>query len=166
MITLVAAVGPRGEIGFEGRLPWANLPGDLARFVKITRGKTVIMGRRTFESIGHPLPGRTNVVVTSREMSIPGLIVTDSLRRAIDLVGPADACVIGGKRIYAEALPYCSYAALTLAHEPVNADTFFPVAKFNSLGWDILARWPEQGWDGVLVRQSNHPVMPFKLETR
>ena len=76
------------------------------------------MGRRTFESIGHPLPGRTNIVVTSREMSIPGLIVTDSLRRAIDLVGRADACVIGGERIYAEALPYCSYAALTLAQNP------------------------------------------------
>jgi dihydrofolate reductase len=165
MITLVAAIGPRGEIGYQGGLPW-SLPGDLARFRRETMGKAIIMGRRTFESIGKPLDGRLNIVVTSREMSIPSLIVTVSLRRAIDLVGRADCCVIGGERIYAEALPHCSYAALTLAREPVNADTFFPVAKFNSLGWDILARWPEQGWDGVLVRRSNHPVMPFKLETR
>ena len=162
MITLVAAVGPRGEIGLQGKLPW-SLAGDLARFKRETAGKAVIMGRLTFGSIGRLLPGRDNIVVSSHKLTIPGIIVASSLRHAMNIVGGADVCVIGGVGIFTEALPYCSYAALSLAREPVDADTFFPVAAFNNLGWDTLACWPEQGWDGVLVRQSSHPTNPFKL---
>jgi dihydrofolate reductase len=164
VITIVAALGPRGEIGCQGKLPW-HLPSDLRHFKRVTWGKPVIMGRRTFESCG-PLPGRENIVLSRRETLIPGTVVTESLAHSMKLVGTRDCCVIGGAEVFAEALDHCSYAALSLVHESGPADTFFPVAKFNKLDWDVLARWPDDGWDGVLVRQSPHPAMPFKLETR
>jgi dihydrofolate reductase len=165
-MTIVAAIGPNGGIGLNGRLPWRNLPGDLPRFKKMTMGKPVIMGRLTFGSIGRPLPGRTNIVISSNRLTIPGIIVTKTFADGMSRAGNDDVFVIGGSRVFEEALDHCQYAALTLVREPVNADTFFPVAKFNGLGWDTLARWPEQGWDGVLVRRSPHPTMPFKLEVK
>jgi dihydrofolate reductase len=165
MITIVAALGPRGEIGCQGKLPW-HLPGDLAHFKRITWGKTVIMGRKTFESIGRPLPGRKNVVLSRRDVLFPGTVGTKSFASVLILVGAQDCCVIGGAEVFAEALDHSTYAALSLVHESGPADAFFPAAKFNKLNWDVLARWPDNGWDGVLVRRSPHPTMPFKLETR
>ena len=137
MITLVAAIGPRGEIGLQGKLPW-SLAGDLARFRRETVGRHVIMGRRTFESIGHALPGRTNIVVTSHEMSIPGLIVASSFRQAMYIVGSVDACVIGGVGIFTEALPYCSYAALSLLE---NRSTQTPFSR-----WRPSTTWAGTPW--------------------
>src|SRR4051812_21138820 len=111
MIQLVAAMDEAGGIGFRGALPLWNAAGDLKRFRKLTMGTVVVMGRRTFDDLGRPLPGRANIVVTSR-MSIPGVICANSIDEAIEIVGSRPCSVIGGRKIFEAFLPYCSQAAL------------------------------------------------------
>lgn len=163
MIKIVAAMDQAGGIGYGGRLlPW-HVPGDLKRFRRLTEGKAVIMGRRTFEEIGRPLPNRTNIVVT-RSTSISGIIRTGSVADAIKAVGGGDACVIGGTRIFEEALPYCTHATLTLVRGAFPSDTFFPVASFNRLTWEWLGTYGGVGGDLVVLKRVETTEHPFKLE--
>lgn len=126
-VALVVAADEEGGIGRGGGLPW-HLPADLKHFRTLTMGKPVIMGRRTWESIGRPLPGRRNVVVSRQpSLQVPGCEVAGSLDDALRLVDDAaEACVIGGAEIYRLALPLADLIHLTRVHARVEADTFLP----------------------------------------
>ena len=126
-IYMIAAVAQNGVIGAGGTLPW-HLPEDLKHFKKLTLGHPVIMGRRTWESLGKPLPGRENIVVTRRPgFAAPDASVAASLAGAIALcAGEPVAFVIGGAEIYAAALPLADGLVLTEIRQDYEGDTFFP----------------------------------------
>jgi len=132
--SLVVAMARNRVIGRDNQLPW-RLPADLAYFKRITMGHPVIMGRRTYESIGRPLPGRLNIVVSrSPQFSAPGCTVVPSLAEAWRAAGDAEeVCVIGGTSIFAEALPAADRIHLTEVEAEVPGDTWFP--EFDRSEW-------------------------------
>jgi dihydrofolate reductase len=139
VISLVAAVASNRVIGRGGRLPW-RLPDDLRHFRATTLGKPVIMGRRTFESIGKPLPGRRNVIVTrDPAFSVEGCCVAHDLDVALDLAGAApEIVVIGGASLYLDFLPRAERIYLTEVHAEVDGDAFFP--DLNPADWIEASR--------------------------
>ena len=126
-IALIAALAENRVIGRENRLPW-RLPADLRRFKSVTMGKPVIMGRKTYESIGKPLPGRRNIVVTrDPDYRAQGCQVVHSLEQALEAgAGHAEVMVIGGAELYREALGRAERMYLTLIRAEVDGDTLFP----------------------------------------
>lgn len=141
----MVAMASNGVIGSKNRLPW-HLPEDLRYFKRITLGKPIIMGRKTFESIGRPLPGRPNIVVSrSVDWSAPGVTVADSLESALYSAqalaaasGAEELMVIGGAQIYAAALPLASRLYVTEVHAAVAGDTWFP--PVNPAEWREITR--------------------------
>jgi dihydrofolate reductase len=133
-VALVVAMADNGVIGKGGGLPW-HLPDDLKYFKVVTFGKPVLMGRRTFESIGKPLPGRRNLVMTrSAAAAVPGVEYVGSLEQARSLAaGAAELCVIGGAEVFALALPLATRIYLTRVHAQVTGDVYFPLRDFS--GW-------------------------------
>lgn len=126
IISLIAAMSDERVIGLEGKLPW-HIPADLARFKSITLGHAVLLGRRTFESIGHPLPGRRNIVITGNGGEIEGCEIARSLAEAIAATeGAEEIFVCGGERLFTEALPLCQRIYLTLVHDSYRGDVHFP----------------------------------------
>lgn len=132
-VCLVVARARNGVIGNAGALPW-RMPSDLKSFKALTMGKPVIMGRKTFESIGKPLPGRTNIVVTRQQDYAPGGVeVAPTLARAVDLAhdfayaeGVAEIMIIGGGEIYRQSLELADRVYLTEIAMDVDGDTKFP----------------------------------------
>jgi dihydrofolate reductase len=126
-IALVVAMDRNGVIGAGGRLPW-RLPADLRRFRHITMGKPIIMGRRTHESIGRPLPGRENIVVTrDRSYKAAGCTVVHGLDQALEHCHAADEVMImGGAELYSRTLELADRIHLTEVHADVTGDTYFP----------------------------------------
>lgn len=128
-ITLVAAAGENGVIGRDGGMPW-HLPADLAYFKRVTMGKPLLMGRRTYESIGRPLPGRLNLVLSRNPDYRPeGCRRVGSLEEAVQeaaLRGARELMVAGGGGVYAEALPLADRVLLTRIHATPSGDTYFP----------------------------------------
>lgn len=127
IVSLIVAADERGGIGRDGGLPW-HLPDDLKRFKALTMGKPMVMGRRTWESIGRPLPGRRSLVVSrQRNVEIPGAEVVNSFEDALLAAGDVpEVCVIGGAELYRAALPRADLVHLTRVHGTVEADTFLP----------------------------------------
>lgn len=127
MISIIAAVANRGVIGGENRLLW-HIREDLQRFKRITVGHPVVMGRRTFESLGGPLPGRTNVVITrQKDYPAPGCTVARSLEEAVGLFSPdEEVFVIGGEQVYRAALPLAGRMYLTAVEADYTGDVKFP----------------------------------------
>jgi dihydrofolate reductase len=125
--SIVVAVARNGVIGRDNRLPW-KLPKDLAYFKRVTMGHPVVMGRRTWESIGRALPGRLNIVVTRNpSLDAPGATVVPSLADAWKAAGNADeVSIIGGTSIFRETLPIADRIHLTEVEADVEGDTFFP----------------------------------------
>ncbi len=152
-VVLVAAVADNGVIGVDGRLPW-HLPDDLAHFKRVTTGNVVIMGRRTFESIGRPLPRRTNIVVTRQpDWSAEGVVTAASLPEALEVAEEydGDAMVIGGGEIYALAMPLADRQVLTEVHVSPEGDAHYPA--FDRADWTETAREERDGYAFVwLVR--------------
>ena len=142
-MALIAAVAANRTIGLGNRLPW-RLPEDLRRFKALTLGHPVVMGRRTWESIGRPLPGRLNIVVSRNPgYAAPGATVVHSLDDAWRAAGDADeVCVIGGTSLFAEALPTADRIHLTEVDAEVAGDTYFP--SFDRAGFSEreVARQP------------------------
>ncbi len=125
-IQIIVAIAKNFVIGNEGQIPW-HLSEDLKHFKEITTGHPVVMGRRTFESIGRVLPNRMNIMVSSTfDKEVEGLTVVKSLAEAIALVGDKTLMVIGGARMYAEALPLASTLHLTTIDKEFFGDTKFP----------------------------------------
>jgi len=130
MINMIVAIGANREIGGGNDLLW-RIPEDLKRFKNITMGHPMVMGRKTYESIGRPLPGRTSIVVTrNKDFEVPDeVIVVDSLEQGLEEAKKLDdeVFVIGGGQIYTEALPITDRLHLTKVHQAFdNADIFFP----------------------------------------
>lgn len=149
-ISLVVAMGRNRAIGRDGGLPW-HLPEDLRHFRALTLGKPVIMGRRTCESIGRPLPGRHNIVVTrSADYRPAGFTVCASLEEAYAACGDGDetageVMVIGGATIYEQALAHADRIHLTLIDRDFDGDTFFP--NYDEQSWTVSARSDHRGAD-------------------
>jgi dihydrofolate reductase len=125
MIALVVAYDKNKAIGKDGKMPW-NIPGELKRYRELTTGNTIIMGRRTYESVGYPLPNRVNIVITTTIDHIDGCIVAKSLDEAITLAGNDDIYISGGAGVYREALPLVEKMYITEIDAEYEADTFFP----------------------------------------
>ena len=125
-IALIAAVARNGVIGLHGRLPW-RLPDDLKRFRALTSGHAIVMGRKTWDSIGKPLPERQNIVVSRHlDFAAPGAVVAHSLPEAIGLVTlPSPVFVIGGEAIYRDALPRADLLFLTEIDREFDGDAGF-----------------------------------------
>lgn len=132
-IVLIAAVSENGVIGRDGGLPW-RLQSDMRHFRSLTMGKPVVMGRKTYLSIGAALKGRTNIVV-SRDpaFAAPGLVVAPSLASALDAArgdalrrGAKEIAIIGGAEIFAQAMPLADRLDITLVHAHIAGDTLFP----------------------------------------
>jgi dihydrofolate reductase len=138
LVSIIVAADERGAIGRDGGLPW-RLPDDLRRFKALTLGKPVLMGRRTWDSIGKPLPGRHNVVITRQPgLEIPGATVVASLDAAFAAAGDVpEVCVIGGAEIYRLALPRTDLIHLTRVHAEVAADAWFPA--LDPADWDEVS---------------------------
>ena len=125
-LNIIVAVAKNGAIGFNNELLY-RLPNDLKRFKTLTTGHTVIMGRKTYEPIGHPLPKRTNVVITRSDLQIEGCRVVHSLDEAFEMFEPSEEVfVIGGAQIYEQALSKADRILLTIVHRPYEGDTSFP----------------------------------------
>ncbi|RYG82476.1 dihydrofolate reductase [bacterium] len=126
ILSAVVAVADNGVIGREGALPW-HLPADLAHFKAKTMGKPVLMGRRTYDSIGRPLPGRRNLVLTRRAIGIDGVEIVHTLDEALACVaGTPELAVIGGEQLFRELLPRFDVIHLTEVHADVPGDTVMP----------------------------------------
>jgi dihydrofolate reductase len=127
LLSLVVAIADNGVIGREGGLPW-HLPDDLRHFKAVTLGKPVLMGRRTFESIGRALPGRRNLMLSrGATPAVPGVECVATLAEALQRCAPAEElCVIGGAGVYAAALPLATRIHLTRVHASPAGDVHFP----------------------------------------
>jgi len=139
MISLIVAVGKNNEIGKNNELLW-HLPNDLKYFKQITLGLPIVMGRKTFESIGRPLPGRVNVIVTRNSNFKPeGCIVVDSIQNAMKATMSAqNVMIIGGADIYSQTLPIADRIYLTEVDAELEADKFFPSIDQNL--WEEISR--------------------------
>jgi dihydrofolate reductase len=156
-VTLVAAVADNGVIGRAGGLPW-RLPEDWRLVKERTTGGVLVMGRRTYESIGRALPGRTSVVVTrDARWAAPGVLVVGSVPQALELARQhGEVFVFGGAQIYAATLSVADRLVLTRVHESPQGDTFWPGAErgeplpdADPARWREVARTPYDGFDLV-----------------
>jgi len=148
IISLIVAVSENGVIGLDGRIPW-HLPADLKLFKQLSMGHYLIVGRRTFESIGHPLPGR-RMVVLSRQPNffVEGCQTASSLEQALDMAradGETEAFIAGGAIIYAQGMARADRIYLSRVHAVLAGDTFFP--SYDESAWQV-------------VESQYYPVMP------
>ena len=139
MITLIAALAKNRVIGKDNQIPW-HLPADLKHFKEMTMGKPVLMGRKTFESIGKPLPGRRNVVISrQKDYKIVGVEMFCSIEEAlIALQNEPEVMVIGGAEIYRQTLPRATRLVLTFVEGEFKGDTYFP--EWKNKEWQEKAR--------------------------
>ncbi len=126
-ISIIAAIGRNNVIGSENKLPW-KMRADMKRFVSLTKGKTVVMGRKTFESIGRPLKDRTNIILTRNpDFSADGCTVANSLEEVFELTeGQDEIMIIGGASVYKQFLPRADKMHLTIIDFNFEGDAFFP----------------------------------------
>lgn len=138
LVSAIAAMAENRVIGFENELPW-YLPADLQHFKSITSGHPILMGRKTFESIGRPLPNRTNIVLTrDKKYKADGCIVVTSISEAVtkaEEINSKEIFIIGGAEVYNQLLPSIERLYLTIVHADCEGDTFFPELD--------LAEWRE-----------------------
>ena len=158
-VCTIAACSENRVIGRDGKLPW-HIPEDLKHFKKLTLGKPVIMGRKTFESIGgKPLPKRLNIVVSRSRLLADGIVwagtIADAIRMAKEEAvksGQNEIMICGGGQIYADAMPFTDRIYLTLIHQNiVNGDAFFP--ELNENKWRETARENHEGYSFVTMER-------------
>lgn len=137
-ICLVAAMARNRAIGLDGQMLW-HLPAELQHFKATTLGKAIVMGRKTWESLGRPLPGRQNIVISrNSNYQQQGFTWCISLEEALEVAQSSEVMVIGGGELYREALPLASRMVLTLVDCDPQADTFFP--EWDTAEWQELSR--------------------------
>lgn len=136
ILSIIVAMDENGCIGLNNQLPW-RLSADLRRFKALTMGHHLIMGRKTYESIGRPLPGRTSIVITRQEsFNAPGCITSHSFTTALTIAenaGENEAFIIGGAQVFNQALPIADKIYLTLIHASYDCDVHFP--PFDQSAW-------------------------------
>ena len=138
IISLIAAMDRNRLIGADNGMPW-HLPADFKHFKAVTMGKPVIMGRKTFQSIGRPLPGRQNIVVSASGFAADGITVVDSIEKALDAAGDAEeVMVIGGASFYAQIIERADRMYLTHVDAECEGDAWFP--EFNMDDWTVVAQ--------------------------
>lgn len=159
-LTLIAALAKDRVIGIDNQMPW-RLPEDLKRFKALTLGHPIIMGRKTWESLGQPLPGRSNIVVSRNPgYAAPGASIVHSLEEAVALAagsGAEDAFVIGGAEIYRQALPLARRLELTEIAADFPGDAYFP--EFDTRDWLEIIRerhHSANGFDYAFVTYERH----------
>ncbi len=135
-ITLIAAMAKNRVIGKDNQLIW-HFPNDLKHFKTLTSGHHIIMGRKTFESVGKPLPKRTNIIITRQEgYSVEGCLVAHSIEEALSLVkNDEQPFIVGGAEVYKQALEVAQTIELTLIHSDYEGDSYFP--EFDSSEWKL-----------------------------
>ena len=137
-ISIIVAISKNHAIGKNNQLLW-HMPNDLKHFKEITSGRTIIMGRKTFDSVGKPLPRRRNIVVTRQDIEIPGCEVVKSIAEGLALCAHDDEVFIGGgAEIYRQAMAKTDRIYLTIIHKEFEADTFFP--EIDYLQWQEVSR--------------------------
>ncbi len=158
MISIIVAASTNNVIGVQGELPW-RLPDDLRRFKQLTMGKPIVMGRRTFESIGRPLPGRQNIVITrQRGFEADGCDVVASPAAALAAAsGAAEIMIIGGGQIYELFLPKASRLYLTRVHVIIDGDAWFP---------DIGEDWQLVASEAFAASEANDYAFDFRTYER
>ena len=140
MLSIIAAVSRNGVIGKDGMIPW-NIPEDLAFFKKLTAGTTVVMGRKTFESIGRPLPGRENIIISSTKRFYGDNCTTaENFEDALKKSRGKDIFVCGGYSVYKEALRYAESLYITEIDASFDGDTFFPYFDKNLYERTVLSQ--------------------------
>jgi len=146
MISIIVATSMNNVIGLKGDLPW-KLSDDLKRFKQLTMGKPIVMGRLTWESIGRPLPGRQNIVLTRQaEFAADGCDVVMSPAAALAAAGDAEeVMIIGGGQIYELFLPKASRLHVTRVHTTVHGDAYFP--EIDEASWQLMDREPHAADD-------------------
>lgn len=161
-LALIAAVADGRVIGCGNSLPW-HLPADLKRFKQLTMGHHLLMGRRTFEAIGKPLPGRTTVVISRGTPSLPDSVhLAASLEEALEIArqgGDDQPFVAGGAQIYELALPKAQQLYLTRLYANFEGDTYFP--EWNDFDWDLIERQ-----DRVADAKNRYPHTFFRYDRR
>jgi dihydrofolate reductase len=154
-LTAVVAASDNDVIGRGNALPW-HLPADLAHFKRLTLGKPILMGRRTFEAIGRPLPGRRNLVLSRGGFAAPGVEAVSSIEAACALVaGEPELVVIGGAQLYQQALPQLRTIHLTRVHCTLDGDAHLP--QLPPSQWREAAR--EERWKGWCLRHERAATM-------
>jgi len=149
-ISIIVAVDAKYGMGYKGKLPW-HFSSDLKHFKKITEGHTVVMGRKTWESIGKPLPNRNNVVLSKQNMLLPqNVTLLKNIEDVLDLHG--DIFIIGGSEIYKQFFPYTKHLYITSIEENYECDTFFE--GFNRNEWMLS--------DKVISTVENNVLLIFK----
>ncbi len=149
MVSIVVAFDDNGLIGDMGRLPW-NIPGDLKKFKELTLGKVVIMGRKTYESIGKPLPGRVNIVLTRKKDYAPqGVLVCSDLKESIKKAAEykKEIFVIGGAEIYKQALKVAEKLYVSHIYGEYKGDTYFPEVNWGD--WIAGSKEKYVNWEFV-----------------
>ena len=137
IISLIAAMDENRLIGSENGLPW-HLPADFKHFKEVTMGKPVLMGRKTFESIGRPLPGRKNIVISRSGFSAEGIVVVDSVDAAINEVkDQEEIMIIGGASFYEQMIDRADQMYLTFVNARCEGDAWFP--EFNEAEWNLVS---------------------------
>lgn len=160
IVSMVVAISENNAIGKDNQLLW-YLPRDLRHFKTITSGHTVIMGRKTFDSVGRPLPNRRNIVITrTKDLEIDGAEVVNGLEAALRLCEAEDEVfIVGGAEIYKQAMPHTDRIYLTVVHERFEADTYFP-----EIDMDI---WKETASESHQPDEKNNLAFTFStLERR
>jgi dihydrofolate reductase len=161
IVSLLVAADERGGIGRRGRLPW-RLPTDLKRFRALTLGRHIVVGRKTFESIGKPLPGRRMIIVTRDPgYGVAGCVTVHSVADALELArdaGEAELFVCGGAEIYAQTLEMAERIYLTRVHADCDADTFFPALDRDE--------WVEESSEPHAADEKNEHPFTFSLLVR
>lgn len=157
-LSIIVAMGRNRAIGYRNKLLW-NLPEDMQRFKRLTMGHSIVMGRKTYESLPHgALPGRRNLVVSRTQKAIPNAEVFSSLQNALMSCQDEDEVfVIGGATLYKEALPLCNTLYLTLVDDaPTHADTFFP--DYDLQQWHEVDRETHDGFSFVTYEKDSNGV--------
>jgi dihydrofolate reductase len=135
-ISIIAAMSANRVIGRDNALPW-RLPADLKRFKNLTMGHCLLMGRKTFASIGRPLPGRTMIILTRQmDFTLPDILVAHSLDEALSLASGEELFSAGGEEIYRQTLSLANRMYLTIIHSEFTGDAFFPL--YDETDWVLL----------------------------
>lgn len=156
MISYVFAMDKNRLIGKQNDLPW-HLPADLKHFKKVTMGEPILMGRKTYDSIGRPLPGRENIILTrDKSYQTEGCTVLHTVQDALDRQD-GELCVIGGAEVFRLFMPYVERMYVTRIDESFTGDTYFP--EYDESEWNVVERAP-----GILDEKNKYPHEFLTLE--